>query len=53
MFEAFVDRTQDWADLEETHAAGTFDAALLVGALTLLLGADDHRLAQLLAIVAV
>ena len=51
VFKAFFDRTKDWADLEEMHAAGTLDVPSLVGTLTVLLGKDDHRLARLLSLV--
>jgi hypothetical protein len=50
VFKAFFDRTKDWADLEEMHAAGTLDVEAVAGVLAHYLGADDHRLARLLAI---
>jgi hypothetical protein len=47
VFKAFFDRTKDWADLEEMHAAGTLDVAGVLGVLTLYLGADDQRIERL------
>jgi hypothetical protein len=52
VFKAFFDRTKDWADLEEMHAAGTLDAESVVGVLVHHLGASDHRVARLLALSA-
>lgn len=51
VFKAFFDRTKDWADLEEMHAADTLDVPALVGTLTILLGPDDRRVARLLSLV--
>jgi hypothetical protein len=50
VFKAFFDRTKDWADLEEMHAAGTLDLDLVTGVLVRHLGADDPRLAKLQAL---
>jgi hypothetical protein len=50
VFKAFFDRTKDWADLEEMHAAGTLDVDRVVGILTHYLGAPDVRIARLRAI---
>ncbi|MEX2625803.1 MAG: hypothetical protein WD225_02905 [Ilumatobacteraceae bacterium] len=50
VFKAFFDRTKDWADLEEMHAAGSLDVAAVVGVLVTYLGPDDHRVARLLAL---
>ncbi len=50
VFKAFFDRTKDWADLEEMAAAGTLDADRVVGVLVRYLGADDPRVARLLAL---
>jgi hypothetical protein len=50
VFKAFFDRTKDWADLEEMRAAGTLDVEAVAGVLAHYLGADDHRLARLLAL---
>jgi hypothetical protein len=50
VFKAFFNRTKDWADLEEMHAAGTLDVAHLAGTLAASLGSDDERLARLLEI---
>jgi hypothetical protein len=48
VFKAFFDRTKDWADLEEMHAAGTLDVEAVAGVLAHYLGAGDPRLARLL-----
>ncbi|MHB1138895.1 MAG: hypothetical protein ACYC2O_08050, partial [Microthrixaceae bacterium] len=50
VFKAFFDRTKDWADLEEMVAAGTLDVDRVVGVLVRYLGADDDRVARLLAL---
>ncbi len=50
VFKAFFDRTKDWADLEEMIAAGTLDVARVAGTLAQYLGADDPRVARLLAL---
>lgn len=47
VFKAFFNRTKDWADLEEMHAAGALDAEAVLGVLALYLGGDDQRLARL------
>jgi len=47
VFKAFFDRTKDWADLEEMHAAGTLDVEAVIGTLALYLGGDDHRVERL------
>ena len=50
VFKAFFNRTKDWADLEEMLAAGTLDVDRVVGVLVRYLGADDERVARLLAL---
>ena len=50
VFKAFFDRTRDWADLEEMASAGTLDADRVIGVLVRYLGADDHRIAKVLAL---
>ena len=50
VFKAFFDRTQDWADLEAMHEAGTLDVATVVGTLATFLGPDDERIARLLSL---
>jgi hypothetical protein len=50
VFKAFFDRTKDWADLEEMHAAGSLDIAAVAGVLVTYLGDDDHRVARLRAL---
>jgi hypothetical protein len=50
VFKAFFDRTKDWADLEEMAGAGTLDADRVVGVLVRHLGADDPRVAKVLAL---
>jgi hypothetical protein len=47
VFKAFFNRTKDWADLEEMHAAATLDIPMVVTVLTDYLGADDERIARL------
>ena len=47
VFKAFFNRTKDWADLEDMHAAGTVDLAVVRSVLVEHLGADDVRLARL------
>lgn len=51
VFKAFFDRTRDWADLEEMHAADSLDADGVLGVLTRYLGGDDPRVARLRALV--
>lgn len=50
VFKAFFNRTKDWADLEEMVAAGTLDTDRVVGVLVRYLGADDDRIARLVAL---
>jgi hypothetical protein len=50
VFKAFFNRTKDWADLEEMHAAGTLDVDRVIGVLVRYLGADDDRIERLLAL---
>lgn len=50
VFKAFFDRTKDWADLEEMATAGTLDRDRVVGVLVRYLGADDARIARLVAL---
>ena len=50
VFKAFFDRTKDWADLEEMHAAGTLDADRVVGVLVRYLGPDDPRITRLVTL---
>jgi len=47
VFKAFFDRTKDWADLEEMHAAGTLDLEAVAGVLVRYLGGDDRRVERL------
>lgn len=50
VFKAFFDRTKDWADLEEMRAADTIDLDRVVATIVRYLGADDSRVAKLLAL---
>lgn len=50
VFKAFFDRTKDWADLEEMHAAGTLDIEAVAGVLVNYLGGDDYRIERLRSI---
>jgi hypothetical protein len=50
VFKAFFDRTKDWADLEEMAIAGTLDRQRVVGVAAEYLGADDPRIAKVLAL---
>ena len=50
VFKAFFDRTKDWADLEEMHAASTIEIDRVVAVIARYLGADDTRVAKLLAL---
>ncbi|HUF98243.1 MAG TPA: hypothetical protein VMM60_08935 [Ilumatobacter sp.] len=50
VFKAFFNRTKDWADLEEMHAAGELDIEAVAGVLVRYLGTDDQRLARLLSL---
>ncbi|MEL6892665.1 MAG: hypothetical protein AAFP84_13790 [Actinomycetota bacterium] len=47
VFKAFFDRTKDWADLEEMHAAGCLDGPAVVAVLADHLGVADHRIERL------
>lgn len=47
VFKAFFNRTKDWADLEEMHAAGTLDIDRVLGVLVRYLGPDDERVDRL------
>ncbi len=47
VFKAFFNRTKDWADLEEMHAARSLDIESVLGVLTHYLGADDERIDRL------
>lgn len=50
VFKAFFNRTKDWADLEAMQEAGTLDLDRVVGTLARYVGADDERVAKLLAL---
>jgi len=50
VFKAFFDRSKDWVDLETMLEAGSLDVATVAGTLARYLGADDHRVARLLAL---
>jgi hypothetical protein len=50
VFKAFFNRTRDWADLEAMRDAGTLDVASVAGVLATFSGADDERVARLLAL---
>ena len=52
VFKAFFNRTKDWADMEEMHAAGTLDWRYVAGVLTEYLGGDDERIARLRTLAA-
>lgn len=52
VFKTFFNRTKDWADLEEMHAAGSLDAEAVLGVLALYLGGDDERIGRLRTLVA-
>ena len=43
----FFNRTKDWADLEEMHAAGTLNVTKVLAVITEYLGDDDERVARL------
>ncbi len=47
VFKAFFNRTRDWADIEEMHAAGTLDTARVIQIIGEYLGSDDERIASL------
>jgi hypothetical protein len=50
VFKAFFNRTKDWADIEEMHAAGTLDIDRVIAILVHYVGADDERIARLTAL---
>jgi len=52
VFKAFFNRTKDWADLEEMHAAGTLDIGRVIAEITGMLGADDERVDRLMRLSA-
>jgi hypothetical protein len=47
VFKVFFNRTKDWADLEEMHAARTLDTARVRATIAEHLGSDDERLQRL------
>jgi hypothetical protein len=47
VFKTFLNRTKDWADVEEMLAAGTIDTDRVLGTLVRYLGPDDDRVARL------
>lgn len=47
VFKAFFNRTKDWADLEEMHAAESLDTESVLGVLVHYLGARDERIERL------
>jgi hypothetical protein len=49
VFKAFFDRNKDWVDLETMLEAGSLDVATVAVTLARYLGADDHRVARILA----
>ena len=51
VFKAFFDRTKDWADIEAMIEAQDADVHRALGWLVDLLGADDHRVARLAAVL--
>lgn len=44
VFQAFFNRTKDWADLEEMQAIGALDLDRVIGVLVRHLGIDDERI---------
>ena len=50
VFKAFFNRTKDWADIEEMHAAGTLDVSQVTAVLIRYMGVDDERIAHLAAV---
>ncbi len=52
VFKAFFDRTKDWADIEAMIEARDADVHRALGWLVDLLGADDHRVERLQALLA-
>ncbi len=53
VFKAFFNRTKDWADLEEMHAAGSLDTEAVMGVLAHFLGAGDERIERLRSLSAI
>jgi hypothetical protein len=51
VFNAFFDRTKDWADLEAMAEAGALDVEAVLGVLVRYLGGEDHRVARLRSLV--
>jgi hypothetical protein len=51
VFKAFFDRSMDWVDLEEMLAAGSLDIDRVLGVLSRYLGATDHRVDRLRAML--
>jgi len=47
VFKAFFNRTKDWADLEDMHAAGSLDVETVLGVLAHYLGPADDRIERL------
>ena len=47
VFKTFFNRTRDWADLEEMHAAGTLNVRAVTTELLEFLGEDDPRIMRL------
>ena len=52
VFKAMLDRTRDWADLEEMAAAGALDVPAVAAALRPMLPAEDPRFGRLAALQA-
>lgn len=50
VFKTFFNRTQDWADLEAMHLAGTLNVEKASAIISEYLGADDERVAKLRAL---
>ncbi len=50
VFKAFLNRTKDWADLEEMTAAGTLDLDRVLGVLVRYVGPTDERIDRLQAL---
>jgi hypothetical protein len=51
VFKAFFDRSKDWVDLEEMLTAGSLDVERVLGVLLRYLGATDHRVERLRAML--
>jgi hypothetical protein len=51
VFKAYFDRSKDWVDLEEMLAAATLDIDRVLGVLSRYLGATDHRVDRLRAML--